>query len=292
MDAFSSYNQIKLDEADQEKISFVTSQRLFYYKVMPIKLKNVRAMYQGLVNRMFIQQIGRNVEVYVDDMLVKSKKEDRHLREKFETLHLYDMKLNPRKCVFRVSSGKFLDFMVSQWGIKANPDKIQAILEMPPPKNIMEVQSLNSKVAALNKFISRATDKCLSFCKTLKKAFEWTDECQKTFEELKIYLTSPPLLSLSKPDEELSLYLAVSITNVNSALIREEDRIQLPIYYTNRAIQGVEERYPLMQKLAFALITATHKLKPYFQAHTIVVQTDKPLWKAMNNPEAARQLVL
>ena len=151
---------------------------------------------------------------------------------------------------------------------------------------------MNSKVAPLNRFISRATDKCLSFCKTLKKAFEWTNECQKTFEELKIYLTSPPLLSLSKPDKELSLYLAVSITNVNSALIREEDHIQLPIYYTSQAIQRVEERFPLMQKLAFTLITATHKLKPYFQAHTIVVQMDKPLWKAMNNPKAARQLVL
>ena len=116
MDAFFGYNQIKLDEADQEKTSFVTSQGLFCYKVMPFRLKNVGATYQGLVNRMFIQQIGRNVEMYIDDMLVKSK-EDCHLddlREKFKTLHLYDIKLNPNKCVFGVSSGKFLDFLVSQ----------------------------------------------------------------------------------------------------------------------------------------------------------------------------------
>ena len=184
---------------------------------------------------MFIQQIGRNVEMYIDDMLVKSK-EDCHLddlREKFKTLHLYDIKLNPSKCVFGVSSGKFLDFMASKWGVKANPDKIQAMLEMPPLKNIMEVQSLNNRVATLNRFVSRVIDKCLSFFKTLKKAFEWTDECQKAFEELKIYLTSPPLLSLFKPDEELSLYLAVSPTAVNSALIWEKDRIQLPVYYTS-----------------------------------------------------------
>jgi hypothetical protein len=104
------------------------------------------------------------------------------------------MKLNPSKCVFSVLSGKFLGFMVSQRGIEANPDKIKAVLEMTPPKTIKEVQSLIGRVAALNCFVSRATDKCLPFFKTLRKAFIWTDECQKSFEELKTYLTSPPLL--------------------------------------------------------------------------------------------------
>ena len=117
MDAFSGYNQIKLDEFDQEKTPFVTSQGLFCYKVMSFGPKNVRATYQRLVNRMFVQQIGWNVEVYVDDMLVKSKKEDHDLddlRETFETLRLYDMKLNPSKCMFGVLSGKFMGFIVSQ----------------------------------------------------------------------------------------------------------------------------------------------------------------------------------
>ena len=95
------------------------------------------------------------------------------------------------------------------------------------------MQSLNGRVAALNKFIFRATDKCLHFFKTLKKAFEWTNECQKAFEELKVYLTSPPLLNPSKLDEELSLYLAVSPMVVSSTLIREKDCMQLPVYYTS-----------------------------------------------------------
>ena len=136
MDAFSGYNQIRMDEADQEKTSFITSQGLFYYKVMPFGLKNAGATYQRLVNHMFHPQIGRNVEVYVDDMLVKSLDEDKHLRETFDTLRRHQMKLNLSKCAFGVSSGKFLGFMVSQRGIKANPDKIQAILGMEPPKNI------------------------------------------------------------------------------------------------------------------------------------------------------------
>ena len=145
MDTFSGYNQIRMDEADQEKTSFVTSQGLFCYKVMPFKLKNVGATYQRLVNHMFRPQIGQNVEVYVDDILVKSQDEKIHLddlQETFDTLRQYNMRLNPDKCAFRVSSGKFLGFMVSHRGIEVNPDKIQEILDMKPPQNVKEVQSL------------------------------------------------------------------------------------------------------------------------------------------------------
>ena len=180
MNAFSGYNQIKLDEANQEKTSFVTSQGLFYYKVLPFGLKDVGATYQRLMNKMFTHQIGRNIQVYVDDMLVKSIREDDHLddlKENFDTLHSYNMKLNPNKCAFGVMVGKFLGFMVSQRGIEVNLDKIQAIMELTPPKNV-EVQSLNSKVVALNWFISRATDRCLPFFRTLKNSFEWMAECQ------------------------------------------------------------------------------------------------------------------
>uniref|UniRef100_A0A2N9HNF1 Uncharacterized protein n=1 Tax=Fagus sylvatica TaxID=28930 RepID=A0A2N9HNF1_FAGSY len=259
MDVFSGYNQIVMDEDDQEKTSFITSRGLFCYKVMPFGLKNAGATYQRLMNRMFHDQIGRNVEVYVDDMLVKSKEEDGHLddlRETFQTLRKYQMKLNPSKCAFGVYSGKFLGFMVSQRGIEANPDKIKAILEMQPPKNTKE-----------------------------------TDECQQAFEELKKYLMEPPLLSPSKQGEELYLYLVVSPTAVNSALIREEERRQLPVYYTSRALRGAEERYPPMEKLAFALVTAARKLRPYFQAHTIVLLTNHPLRKAMSKPDAAGRLI-
>ena len=116
MDAFSSYNQIKLNDANQEKTSFVTSQGLFCYKVMPFVLKNVDATYQRLMNRVFVHQIGRNVQVYMNNMLVKSIREDNHLndlQETFNTFRSYYMKLNPNKCVFGVTAGKFLGFMVS-----------------------------------------------------------------------------------------------------------------------------------------------------------------------------------
>ena len=130
---------------------------------------------------MFTQQIGRNVQFYVDDMLVKSQRKEDHLeelRETFNTLRPYNMKLNPGKCSFGVTAGKFLGFMVSQRGIEANLDKIRAIIEMTPLRNVKKLQSLNDKVAALNRFLSRAMDKCLPFFHTLKKSFEWTIECQ------------------------------------------------------------------------------------------------------------------
>ncbi|XP_059458240.1 uncharacterized protein LOC132187819 [Corylus avellana] len=194
MDAFSGYNQIYMHPEDREKTAFITDRGLYCYKVMPFGLKNAGATYQRLVNKMFRDQIGRNMEVYVDDMLVKSVLPQDHildLQETFATLKKYGMKLNPSKCAFGVSSGKFLGYMVSSRGIEANPEKIQAVLDMQSPRNLKQLQQLTGRIAALNRFISRSTDKCLPFFKVLRKAFEWTNECEEAFGQLKEYLMSP-----------------------------------------------------------------------------------------------------
>ena len=214
---------------------------------MSFGLKNARVTYLRLMNKMFAHQIGRNMQVCVDDMLVKGVREEDHLsdlRETFDTFRMYNTKLNPSKCAFRVTAGKFLGFMVSQRGITVNLEKVRVIMELAPPKTVKDVQSLNGKIATLNKFVSRATDKCLPFFRTLKRSFEWTDECQQTFENLKVYISSPPLLSPSRPGEELYLYLAVSQVAVSAALVREEDGSQKPVYFTSRVFRGVEKRYP------------------------------------------------
>ena len=284
-----------MKEEDQEKTSFVTSQGIFCYKVILFGLKNAGVTYQRLMNKMFAHQLRRNVQVYVDDMLVKSVRENDHLndlQETFDIIRSYNMKLNPSKCMFGVTAGKFLGFMVSQRGIEVNPEKVRVILELEPPRTVKAVQSLNGKVAALNRFVSKATDKCLPFFCVLQKSFEWTDECQKAFEDLKKYLSSPPLLSPSMPGEELYLYIAVSQAAISAALIRDEGGSQRPVYFISRAFRGAEERYPRMEKLAFALVTAVRKLKPYFQAHTIIVLTDQPLKRAMSSLEAAGRMAL
>ena len=227
-------------------------------------------------------------------MLVKSIDEGKHLddlQETFNTLRRYNMKLNPSKCAFRVVLGKFLEFMVSHRGIEANSEKIKAILDIKPPQSIKEVQSLTRLVAAFNRFVSKTIDKRLPFFKVLKKEFEWTDECQRAFQDLKTYLVMAPLLSLSMVGEELFLYLVVTPYAVSSALIKEEGKVQKPVYYTSRALRGAEGRYLLIEKLAFALIMASKKLRHYFQSHVINVMTDHPLKKAMNKLEAAGRLI-
>jgi hypothetical protein len=285
MDAFSGYNQIHMSELDEEKTSFITDRGLYCYNMMPFGLKNAGATYQRLVNRMFSDQIGRNVEVYVDVMLVKSRKVISHLvdlEETFNTLRRYQMKLNPAKFAFGVSSGKFLGFMVSSRGIEANPEKIRAVLEMQAPRTTKQLQQLTGRIATLNRFISRSTDKCLPFFKILRKTFVWSNECEEAFCQLKEYLANPPLLSSPKEGEILYLYLAVSSSAVSSVLVREESGVQKPVYFTSRALHGAEGRYPRIEKLAFALITSARRLRPYFQAHVVRVLTEYPLKKVIS----------
>ena len=174
MEAFSGYNQISMDPSDQEKTSFVTGQGTYCYRVMPFRLKNAGATYQRLVNKMFQKQIGASMEVYIHDMLVKSVKAElliTQLAEAFQVLKSYNMKLNPAKCAFGVSAGKFLGFIVNSRGIEANPDKIKVVLDMLPPSNIKDIQRLTGRIVALSRFVSKASDKCQPFFQVLKKAF-------------------------------------------------------------------------------------------------------------------------
>ena len=202
------------------------------------------------------------------------------------------MKLNPTKCAFGVCQGNFLGFMVNHRGIEANPAKIQALLDMEPPQKIKKMQSLTGCVATLNRFISCVTDKCQPFFKALRrgKYFSWSVECEQSFKELKEYLGRPPLLSKPRDGESLILYVAVFEGAVNMALLWEEDRAQQPIYYTSKFLLDVETRYPDMEKLALALIVAARKLRPYFQAHSVVVSTKFPLKQVLQKPEASSRL--
>ncbi|KAI3444854.1 hypothetical protein Pfo_001519 [Paulownia fortunei] len=274
LDAYQGYNQIILASEDQEMMSFVTDQGIYCYRVMPFGLKNARATYQRLVNNMFAELIGCNMEVYIDDMLFKSKLASNHvldLEECFNILRAYQMKLNPTKCTFG----------------------IDAILNMPHQRHIKHVQQLTRRLAALNRFISKSADKRLSFFKVLRegKNFEWIDECQHAFDDLKKYLVSPLLLTKLEVGETLFLYLAVATEAISVVLVREVGRAYQPIYYTSKILQGAEQRYPNIEKLALALITTTRKLCPYFQSHPVVVLTNHPLKQVLSNPEISGRLV-
>ncbi|KAI5337618.1 hypothetical protein L3X38_016889 [Prunus dulcis] len=248
---------------DQAHTSFITDRGLYCYKVMPFGLKNAGATYQRLVNHLFAPLIGNTMEVYVDDMLVKSRTADKHipnLSAMFTILKQYKMRLNPTKCAFGVASGKFLGFMISQRGMEANPEKIQAILDMKIPKTVKDIQSLTERVAALTRFISKATDRCVLFFKALKgskRNITWTAECDTAFSELKEYMGRAPLLSTPE----------------------------------HRDILDAEVRYPDIEKLAFTLVVSARRLRPYFQAHTIHVLTNQPLQQVLQKPETSGRLV-
>ena len=166
LDAFQGYHQIPLALDNQEKIAFVTPIGNYHYKVMPFGLKNVGSIYQRMMTRMFELQLGKNIEIYIDDMVVKSKMVSKHLgdlRTIFEILKKYKLRLNASKCSFGMGSGKFLGYMVTHRGIEVNPDQIKAINNLQSPWNPGEVQKLTGMAAALNRFISRSTDRCRPF---------------------------------------------------------------------------------------------------------------------------------
>ncbi|KAG7533301.1 Reverse transcriptase domain [Arabidopsis thaliana x Arabidopsis arenosa] len=244
---------------------------------------------------MFHDHLGKTMEVYIDDMLVKSlKKEDhiKHLENCFKILNQYQMKLNPAKCTFGVPSGEFLGYIVTKRGIEANPNQINAFLNMPSPKNFKEVQRLTGRIAALNRFISRSTDKSLPFYQILKgnKGFLWDEKCEEAFGQLKAYLTTPPVLSKPEMDEKLYLYISVSNHAVSGVLVREDRGEQRPIYYISKSMTDPETRYTMMEKLALAVVTSARKLRPYFQSHPIEVLTNQPLRTILYSPSQSGQL--
>uniref|UniRef100_A0A2N9FBJ4 Uncharacterized protein n=1 Tax=Fagus sylvatica TaxID=28930 RepID=A0A2N9FBJ4_FAGSY len=282
LDAFQGYHQIAMNPADEEKTAFITPRGIFCYKVMPFGLKNAGATYQRMITKMFSSQLGKTVEVYIDDMVVKSVRAEDHLedlRAVFNTLRRHRLKLNASKCAFGVGSGKFLGFMVTQRGIEANPDQISAILELRPPRTVREVQRLTGMAAALNRFISRAAEKCRPFFDLIKKGknFHWGEQSDQAFERLKEYLSAAPLLSTPVNGESLYVYLAVSEHAVSAAIVREDCNVQKPVYYTSKTLDGAESRYLPLEKLAFALVCSSKKLPHYFQAHTMIVLTEQPL---------------
>ena len=133
---------------------------------------------------------------------------------------------------------------------------------MPPQSNIKEVQRLIGRIVALSIFVSKASDKCQPFFQVLKKAFQWDTHCEEAFAALKTYLSSPPILVSPSEGELLTLYMAVSNFLTSAILVRDKDRVQHPVYYCSRALRGAEERYPRIEKLILALVTAARKLRP------------------------------
>ncbi|GAU37228.1 hypothetical protein TSUD_375300 [Trifolium subterraneum] len=166
------------------------------YKTLSFMDAYSGATYQRLMDRVFVEQIGKNLELYIDDMIVKTQKEGEHdkdLEDILKSFRKYNMRLNPAKCSFGVQAGKLLGFLHTHRGIDANPDKFQAIIDMRSPTSVKEVQQLTGRIAALSRFFSCSGEKACHLFPTLRKSerFTWSPECEEAFQKLKVFLASP-----------------------------------------------------------------------------------------------------
>ncbi|GKD92990.1 reverse transcriptase domain-containing protein [Tanacetum coccineum] len=273
---------------------------LYCYLKMPFGLKNARATYQRLVDSAFQAQLGRNLEAYVDDMVIKSKtKQDMiiDIAETFDNLRRINMKLNPMKCSFGVGEGKFLGYMVTSEGIRANPKKKKAIADMQSLKTLKEMQSLSGKLAALNRFLSHSAERSLPFFETLKNItkeskdeYRWTEETELAFQKLKRLILELPTLTTPEEKETLHVYLATSGEAVSGVLVANRNGKQTPIRYVNRTLHEAERNYVPLEKLALCLLHLYRRLRRYFEAHPIQVITDQPIKQILNKPEVSGKL--
>src|SRR4051812_30554240 len=281
--------------------SFITPYGVFCYRTMPFGLKNAGATYQRMMQACLKEQIGRNVQVYVDSIIIKTYKAATlldDLRETFAVLNKYRIKLNTKKCAFGVPAGKLLGYMVSARGIGANPEKVQAITRMQEPNDVKGVQQLTGKLAALSRFISRLGERTLPFYQLLRKGekFEWTEEARQAFADLKKTLSTLPILAVPKEREKLYLYVAARNNVVSTSLVvdrTEEGKvqsIQRPIYYLSMLLTKSQQRYRHYQKLLLAIIMTSRKVSHYFDKHPITIVSSAPLVDILNNPGATRRV--
>ncbi|KAM1281988.1 hypothetical protein ACFX2H_022403 [Malus domestica] len=219
MDGNASYNQIKMAKEDIHKTSFRSPGHVgaYEYLVMPFGLKNVGATYQRAMNTIFHDLIGHNMEVYIDDIVVKSKTEEQHLvdlRQALMRMRIHKLKMNPKKCAFGVRSGNILGFLVHQRGVEVDKNKAWAIMESPPPTNKVQLHRLLGKINFLRRFVANLAGKIQPLTSLLrlkdKEEFEWGPPHQEAFDKIKAYLTSPLMFLPPQRGKPLKLYISAS----------------------------------------------------------------------------------
>jgi hypothetical protein len=277
LDAYSGYHQIAMCIEDQLATSFITLFSVYCYQTMPFGLKNAGATFQRYMRCVFGELIGRIIEAYIDDIIIKSKKTGDlvpDLTEVFAKLQQHRVKLNLEKCVFGVPRGMLLGIVMSEHGIEANFEKISTIMDMGTIKNLKGVQRVMGCLAALSCFIVRLGESGLPLYKLMKKSeyFTWTPKAQEALDSLKNMLKGPPILTALTPEEPLLLYISATTQVVSAVLVVEREepgrsqKVQRPVYFISEVLSDSKTRYMQMQKLVYAILMTTCKLQHYFDA--------------------------
>nr|GEX86879.1 reverse transcriptase domain-containing protein [Tanacetum cinerariifolium] len=267
---------------------------------MLFKMKNAGETYQRLGDSTFQSQIGRNLEAYMDNIVIKSKDEKMLLAdiaETFDNLKKINMKLNPKKCSFGVKEGNFLGYMVTSKGFRANPKKTKDLADLQSPRTLKEMQSLSEKLASLNRFFSKSAERSLPFFNTLKniikenkREYRWMEEAEEAFQQIKKLILDHPSLTAPWPKETLYAYLTVSAEAVSAVLLTDRKGRQCLMQYVSRTLNEAERNYAPMEKLALSLIHMTRRLRRYFEAHPVKLITDQPIKHILNKTESLRKL--
>ncbi|XP_070676246.1 uncharacterized protein [Malus domestica] len=260
MDGNAGYNQIKMAPEDIHKTTFRCPGYVgaYEYLVMPFGLKNAGATYQRAMNAIFHDLIGQSMEVYIDDIVVKSKTEEQHLEDLKQTLarmRIHKLKMNPKKCAFGVRAGNFLGFLVHQKGVEVDKNKSRAIMESPSPTNKVQLQRLLGKINFLRRFIANLAGKIQPPTPLLrlkdKENFEWGPPHQQAFDSIKAYLTSPPVLVPPQRGKPLKLYISASEKSIGNLLAQNnEGGKEQAVYYLSRILTEVETRAVKGQAIA------------------------------------------
>ncbi|XP_022042126.1 uncharacterized protein LOC110944787 [Helianthus annuus] len=250
------------------------------------------------MDTVFGEDIGKIVEVYMDDLVIMSHEEETmlaNIQRVFDYLRSVNLKLNPTKCSFGMEEGKFLGFIVTRDGFKVNPEKVQAIQLMPSPAIVKEMQRLAGLLAALNSFLANHAAKSYPFISTLhncdkKSHFQWTPEVETAFKQMKECLIQLLTLTAPREKEPLILYLSAVEVAVGAVLMVERENIQTPIYYISKMLTGPETRYSMIEKLVLALVHASRRLRRYFSGHVITILTNYHLGQILSKPDVAGRL--
>eukprot|EP00253_Pinus_taeda_P021472 PITA_21472 len=285
LDGFSGFNQILVHPDDQDKTAFTTPWGNFKYVKMPFGLKNARATFQREMDVAFAKEIHDFLVIYLDDLTTFSKSDQehlKHLRKVFLICRKYGISLNPKKSLFGLEEGKLLGHIISKDGIRIDPDRIQAILQVPHPRNIKELQAFLGKINFLRRFIPNLAELVRLLNNMLKKyaKIKWTIEAKQDFEEIKIALTKTPVLTSPIFDRDFIIFSFACENTIAAVLLQKDDLgCEKPIAFFNRALRDAPLKYKIMEKQAYALVKTIKDFRVYILYSHIVAYVPNAIFE-------------